>query len=68
MTPALFLTSMVDMKSLKEGYLSGCCDYIRKPFDLEELEIRQKRCITGVVGYNLIKFWIYRRVRKLIVS
>jgi DNA-binding response OmpR family regulator len=40
MTPALFLTSMVDMKSLKEGYLSGCCDYIRKPFDLEELEIR----------------------------
>jgi len=38
--PAIFLTSMVDMKNLKEGYEKGCCDYIRKPFDLFELELR----------------------------
>ena len=39
-TPAIFLTSMVDVDSLKEGYKKGCCDYIRKPFDLLELELR----------------------------
>jgi len=39
-TPAIFLTSMVDMQNLKEGYKKGCCDYIRKPFDLYELELR----------------------------
>ena len=39
-TSAIFLTSMVDMENLKEGYKRGCCDYIRKPFNLEELELR----------------------------
>jgi DNA-binding response OmpR family regulator len=39
-TPAIFLTSMVDVANLKEGYEKGCCDYIRKPFDLFELELR----------------------------
>jgi len=38
--PAIFLTSMTDVNDLKEGYKRGCCDYIRKPFDLEELELR----------------------------
>ncbi len=39
-TPAIFLTSLTDIEDLKEGYRRGCCDYIRKPFDLEELEVR----------------------------
>ncbi len=39
-TPAIFLTSMVDVADLQEGYQSGCCDYIRKPFDLTELQLR----------------------------
>jgi two-component system, OmpR family, response regulator len=38
--PAIFLTSMTDVSDLKEGYRRGCCDYMRKPFDLEELELR----------------------------
>jgi len=38
--PAIFLTSMVDIDAVKEGYEKGCCDYIRKPFDLYELELR----------------------------
>jgi len=38
--PAIFLTSMVDIQAVKEGYEKGCCDYIRKPFDLHELELR----------------------------
>jgi len=38
--PAIFLTSMTDIGALKEAYKRGCCDYMRKPFDLEELELR----------------------------
>ncbi len=38
--PAIFLTSMVNVDHLQEGYKSGCCDYIRKPFDLTELQVR----------------------------
>jgi len=45
--PAIFLTSMTDMGDLKEGYKRGCCDYIRKPFDLEELELRIDQAIAS---------------------
>ncbi len=62
-TPAIFLTSMTDMQNLKEGYKHGCCDYIRKPFDLEELELRIDQAIASFagddssqvnIGYNII--------------
>ncbi len=45
--PAIFLTSMREMEDLKEGYKCGCCDYIRKPFDLEELELRIDQALAS---------------------
>ena len=45
--PAIFLTSMTEMDDLKEGYKRGCCDYIRKPFDLEELELRIDQALAS---------------------
>ncbi len=45
--PAIFLTSMTDVNDLKEGYKRGCCDYIRKPFDLEELELRIDQALAS---------------------
>jgi len=48
--PAIFLTSMTDMEDLKEGYKRGCCDYIRKPFDLEELELRIEQALASFSG------------------
>lgn len=46
--PAIFLTSMTDTTDLKEGYKRGCCDYIRKPFDLVELELRIDQALASV--------------------
>jgi len=46
--PAIFLTSMTETADLKEGYKRGCCDYIRKPFDLVELELRIDQAIASV--------------------
>lgn len=43
--PAIFMTSRTQIKDFEEGYKSGCCDYIRKPFDLTELQLRiQQAC------------------------
>jgi len=39
-TPAIFLTSHKDKEVLKRGFLSGADDYLRKPFDADELLLR----------------------------
>ncbi len=44
-TPAIFITAMSDLAYLKEAYAIGCNDYVRKPFDIEELEIRIEHLI-----------------------
>ncbi len=41
-TPAIFITSLNTTDDLKQGFSSGCDDYIRKPFELAELGIRVK--------------------------
>lgn len=45
--PAIFITSMTSLENLKDGYKSGCCDYIRKPFDLDELQLRIEQVIRS---------------------
>ncbi|AJC85643.1 response regulator transcription factor [Campylobacter sp. RM16704] len=44
-TPAIFLTSLSMLDNVKEGFLVGCDDYIKKPFDIDELIIRIKNII-----------------------
>jgi DNA-binding response OmpR family regulator len=39
-TPAIFLTAMSDIDHVKKGYEVGCNDYVRKPFILDELNLR----------------------------
>jgi DNA-binding response OmpR family regulator len=43
--PAIFITSLNGIEDLTEGYSSGCCDYIRKPFELAELRLRVEQAI-----------------------
>jgi len=38
--PAIFITAKSDLEYLKRAYSIGCNDYIKKPFDIEELEVR----------------------------
>jgi len=42
LTPALFITSRNQIQDIKEGFSVGADDYIKKPFDLDELFIRIK--------------------------
>ena len=39
-TPAIVITAYQDTSHMKNGFESGCDDYIKKPFDLEELDLR----------------------------
>jgi len=39
-TPAIFITAYQELKYLREGFDVGANDFIRKPFELEELRAR----------------------------
>ena len=41
-TPAIYVTALTDVGSLSKGFSLGAEDYIKKPFDPEELVIRIK--------------------------
>jgi DNA-binding response OmpR family regulator len=45
LTPAIFITANVDIDSLKKGFDVGADDYIKKPFEFEELVLRIKVAI-----------------------
>jgi DNA-binding response OmpR family regulator len=40
MTPAIFITALTDVASLSRGFDVGADDYIKKPFDFDELSVR----------------------------
>ena len=41
-TPAIFISAQVDLKSMEKGFAVGADDYIKKPFDPDELLLRVK--------------------------
>ena len=40
LTPTIFITSLNMVEDMQKGFDSGCDDYIKKPFELKELDIR----------------------------
>ena len=41
-TPAMYITALTDINSISKGFSVGADDYVKKPFDPEELIIRIK--------------------------
>ena len=41
-TPVIIITAYQDLETLKKGFEYGANDYLKKPFELEELEMRVK--------------------------
>ena len=39
-TPTIYITSLSSAKDLEKAFHIGCDDYIKKPFELKELEVR----------------------------
>jgi DNA-binding response OmpR family regulator len=58
-TPTFFITALRDTKTTLEGFERGCDDYIKKPFDLDELLARIKAVLkrkNPVLNYGNITF------------
>ena len=56
-TPAIFITSLSMADDMQKGFDSGCDDYIKKPFELKELDIRINNIkrLFNITPTNLIK-------------
>ncbi|KLE11594.1 response regulator transcription factor [Aliarcobacter butzleri] len=39
-TPTIFITSLNMVEDMQKGFDSGCDDYLKKPFELKELDLR----------------------------
>jgi DNA-binding response OmpR family regulator len=57
-TPILIMTSLVDIDNMTIGYELGCDDYLKKPFELKELELRVTQLIRS--KYNTDKNSTYK--------
>jgi len=58
-TPAFFITALVDKNSLSRGFDVGCDDYIKKPFDFDELLIRinaKLKISSHIIKYKDIEY------------
>jgi len=58
-TPTFFITALRDTSSILDGFDSGCDDYIKKPFDLDELLARIKAILkrkNPIIQYGNITF------------
>ena len=44
-TPAIFITSLTHIDNLAKGFEIGCSDYIKKPFELRELQLRLEHAL-----------------------
>jgi DNA-binding response OmpR family regulator len=42
-TPIIIITAMIDIETLEKAYSLGCNEYLKKPFNLRELEIRMNK-------------------------
>jgi DNA-binding response OmpR family regulator len=57
MTPTIFITALTDMNSMSEGFKLGAMDYIKKPFDPQELLIRvAAKFSTSSICYKHLEY------------
>ncbi|MFK5974863.1 MAG: response regulator transcription factor [Sulfurovum sp.] len=60
-TPVIYITSLSGVDNLKKGFELGASDYLKKPFELEELFVRIKHiinlyCLQEEIEFDSMKF------------
>ena len=54
-TPLIFITAMIGIEEVRKGFKLGCNDYLKKPFDLQELELRMQNINNAFNTHEQIK-------------
>lgn len=54
--PVIMISAMVDIVKVKQAYALGCSDYLKKPFDLAELELRMDAIVKNFHFKDYIEF------------
>jgi len=59
-TPTIIISAQIDVESVTQGFIAGADDYVKKPFDPEELLVRikaktaQLKKSIEIKGYRLV--------------
>lgn len=48
-TPVIMMSAMTDMHTIAKSYANGCDDYLKKPFEVEELMLRVQYALKHTV-------------------
>lgn len=62
MTPAIFISALVDIEDITRAFDLGCYDYLKKPFHLKELDLRIDR-VMDVRGHEMEALRLSRHYR-----
>ena len=54
-SPIIIITASLELENIKTAYKNGCDEYIKKPFYLEELEIKIDKIYLKFEDKNIIK-------------
>lgn len=59
-TPAIIISANVELETIKDAYIKGCDEYLKKPFYIYELELKlDKLCKKNEEGLKLLNNYIY---------
>lgn len=51
-TPVIMMSAMTDIETIKRSYENGCDDYLKKPFEIEELLLRVEYVLKRALPQN----------------
>ncbi len=59
-TPAIIISANVELETIKDAYIKGCDEYLKKPFYIYELELKlDKFCKKTQNNITLLEGFIY---------
>ena len=53
-TPVIMISATIDMGMITKAYTLGCNDYLKKPFDIKELELKIRALTRNAEDYILL--------------
>ena len=73
--PVIFMSALADLENKKKGFLVGAVDYISKPFEIEEVELRIKTQLDlqeakrKIASYNeVLEKKVEERTREVLLT